>query len=183
MWGAVRRGTLGRELVGDTLFRSSGRGGLGHRNRHLGHQRVSWRLPGKRAIRCSPHVRERSPRGSWESQSSPGDRQGSSWKPRALPGRESAGHVGTPGRLRGCTFGSSEHDFRSAGRLGKPKFGFQVPGSARYGRIQQSCAPSFFFRGRRLWPQAISYVHFSRSALLARVKRSLLGNSYSFERI
>ena len=81
---------------------------------------------------------------TWESQSSSGDRQGRSWGPRAIPGRESGGHVGTPGGLRGCTFGSSEHDFRSAGRLGRLKFGFHVPGSARYGRIQQSCAPSFF---------------------------------------
>ena len=29
VWGAVRRGVLERELVGDTLFRSSGRGGAG----------------------------------------------------------------------------------------------------------------------------------------------------------
>ena len=43
----------------------------------------------------------------------------------------SEGHFGSPGGLRGCTFGSSEHDSRSPGRLGRLKFGLRVPGSAR----------------------------------------------------
>ena len=130
VWVAVRRGTLGRELVGDTLFRSSGRGGRGHRKGYLGHQRVFWALP-ESVHFAAARTCGRALRGGWESQSSPGDRQGRSWGPRAIPGRESGGHFGTPGGLPGCTFGSSEHDFRSAGRLGRLKFGLRVPGSAR----------------------------------------------------
>ena len=42
VWVAVRRGTLGWKLVGDTLLRSSGRGGRGGRKGYLGHQSVSW---------------------------------------------------------------------------------------------------------------------------------------------
>ena len=137
MWVAVRRGTLGRELVDGTLFRSSGRGGRGHRKGYLGHQSVFW-APPESVHFAAARTCGRALRGGWESQSSPGDRQGRSWGPRAIPGRESWDHVGTPGGPRGCTFGSSEHDFRSAGRLGRLRFGLQTP------RIQQSCAPSFF---------------------------------------
>ena len=130
VWVAVRRGTLGWKLVGDTLLRSSGRGGRGGRKGQLRHQRVFWALP-ESVHFAAARTCGRGLRGSWESQSSPGDRQGRSWGPRAIPGRKSGGHFGTPGGLPGCTFGSSEHDFRSAGRLQRLKFGLQTPRSAR----------------------------------------------------
>ena len=130
VWGAVRRGALERELVGDTLFRSSGRGGRGGRNSQLGHQRVFWALP-ESVHFATARTCGRALRGSWEPQSCPGNRQGRSWGSRAIPGRKSGGHFGTPGELSGCTFGRSEHDCRSAGRLGKLRFGLPTPRSAR----------------------------------------------------
>ena len=129
VWGAVRRRTLGLELVGEALLRSSGRGGRGRRKCPLGHQRVFWALP-ESVHFAAARTCERALREGWESRSSPGDRQGRSWGPRAIPGRKSGGHFGTPGGLPGCTFGSSEHDFRSAGRLGKLKFGLEATRSA-----------------------------------------------------
>ena len=160
VWGAGRRGTLGRELVGGALFRSSGRGGRRGRNRHLRHQSVSWALPESvhfaAARTCGRVLRE-----SWESQSSPGDRQGRSWGPRAIPGRESGGHFGTPGDSRGA----SRVHFRVFGA----RFSFRR--TAWEAKVRSSNSPKcsiganpaklcskFFFRGRRLWPQAISYV-------------------------
>ena len=89
-------------------------------------QRVFWALP-ESVHFAAARTCGRALRGGWESQSSPGDRQGRSWRPRAIPGRASGGHFGTPGGLPGCTFGSSEHDFRSAGRLGRIKFALKLP--------------------------------------------------------
>ena len=109
---------------------AGGREGRGGRKSYLGHQSVFFALPESKHF-AAARTCGRALRGGWESQSSPGDRQGKSWGPRAIPGRKSGGHFGTPGRLRGCTFGSSEHDSRSPGRLGRLKFGLQVPRSAR----------------------------------------------------
>ena len=61
----------------------------------------------------------------------PGTAKGGLGDPAQSPEENLGVTLGLQGGLRGCTFGSSEHDFRSAGRLGRLKFGLQVPGSAR----------------------------------------------------
>ena len=172
MWVAVRRGTLGWKLVGDTLLRSSGRGGRGHRKGHLRHQRVFWALP-ESVHFAAARTCGRALRGLGVPKFSRG------------PPREV---LGTPRNPRKRIWGSL-WDSRGASRVHFRVFGARLSlrRTAWEAKVRSSNSPKcsiganpaklcskFFFRGRRLWPQAISYVQlFEISASSSCEKESL----------
>ena len=91
------------------------------------------RLQGARREPCislQPARADASSEGDGSLKVLPGTAKGGLGDPAQSP-EDSGGHFGTPGALPGCTFGSSDRDFRSAGRLGKLKFGLQTPHIAR----------------------------------------------------
>ena len=116
------------------------------------------------AFRCSPHVRTRPPRGLGVPKFSRG------------PPREV---LGTPRNPRKRIWGSL-WDSRGASRVHFRVFGARLSlrRTVWEAKVRSSNSPKcsiganpaklcskFFFRGRRLWPQAISYVQLLRSAL------------------
>ena len=87
------------------------------------------------AIGCSPHVRQRFPRG-WEGQGSTRVRLRAARRPR----KRLRVPFSTLGAILSVHLGSSE----SSTSLGSS-------------RVDQGCMQQFFCRGRRQWAQAISY--------------------------
>ena len=86
------------------------------------------------AIGCSPHVRQRFPRG-WEGQGSTRVRLRAARRVLGLQGTDS-----------GCHFRSSKHYFRYTFALRRARQA-----------LDRQLKAKISFRGRRQWPQAISY--------------------------